>query len=245
MMKRAWATASESASTFPNRDREGAVRSHFRRIAGVFLCAASCFAAATGSAGARLVDAVKSGDRATALTLLQQKADVNVAEPDGTTAIDWAVRQDDMDMADRLIHAGADVKPANRYGVTALSLACINGNAAMIEKLLQAGADANAAGSEGETPLMTIARTGNVDAAKVLLEHGAKVDAREKWHGETALMWAAAERHPDMLKLLLAHGAEVNAMSSVVHWERQVTAEPRDKWLPLGGFTALMFAARE
>ena len=197
------------------------------------------------SAAPKLVDAIKTGDKATALTLLQQKADVNAPEPDGTTAIAWAVRQDDLEMADRLIRAGADVKAANRYGVTPLSLACINGNAPMIEKLLKAGADANAPGLEDETPLMTVARTGSVDAAKVLLAHGAKVDARESWHGETALMWAAAQKHPAMLSALIAAGADVNALSTVVKWDRQTTAEPREKWLPLGGFSPLMFAARE
>jgi len=216
-----------------------------RVIGAVLFCAVGCFAATTGNPGVRLVDAVKTGDKATALALLQQKADVNATEPDGTTALDWAVRQDDIEMADKLIRAGADAKAANRYGVTPLSLACINGNAAMIEKLLKAGADANAAGEEGETALMTVAHTGNVEAAKVLLAHGAKVDARESWHGETALMWAAAQKHPAMLRELIAHGADVNAVSTIVKWDRQTTAEPREKWLPLGGFTPLMFAARE
>jgi uncharacterized protein len=216
----------------------------FERVTIALLCT-TLFCTPLAFAANRVVDAVKTGDRPAAITLLQQKADVNAAEPDGTTAIAWAVRQDDIDLVDRLIRAGADVKAANRYGVTPLSLACINGNALMIEKLLKAGADANAAGNEGETPLMTVAHSGNVDAAKVLLAHGAKVDAREDWHGETALMLAAAQRHPAMLKELLAHGADVNALSTVVKWERQVTAEPRDKWLPPGGFSALMFAARE
>src|SRR5580698_8049872 len=197
------------------------------------------------SAAPKLVEAIKTGDKATALTLLQQKADVNAPEPDGTTAIAWAVRQDDLEMADRLIRAGADVKAANRYGVTPLSLACINGNAPMIEKLRKGGADANAPGPEDETPLMTVARTGSVPAAKVLLAHGAKVDARESWHGETALMWAAAQKHPEMMRTLIASGADMNALSTVVKWDRQTTAEPREKWLPLGGFSPLMFAARE
>jgi uncharacterized protein len=166
-------------------------------------------------------------------------------EPDGTTPLHWAVRQDDLATAERLIRAGANVKAANRYGVTPLSLACINGNAAMIEKLLKAGADPNTAGEENETALMTVARTGNVEAAKVLLAHGAKVDTREDWHGETALMWAAAQQHPAMMRELIAHGADVNAISTVVKWDRQTTAEPREKWLPLGGFTPLLFSARE
>ena len=88
-----------------------------------------------GRAGSKLADAHKNGDRATALALLKQRVDVNVPQPDGTTALDWAVRQDDRDMADRLIKTGADVKAANRYGVTPLYLACVNGSAPIIEKL--------------------------------------------------------------------------------------------------------------
>ena len=220
------------------------MRGEMRLLAAFFVLALTA-SAATLASNAKLVDAIKTGDKPAALSLLQQKADVNAPEPDGTTAIMWAVRQDDLAMADRLIRAGADVKPANRYGVTAVSLACINGSAAMIEKLLKAGADANAAGPEDETPLMTVARTGSVDAARVLLAHGAKVDARESWHGETALMWAAAQKHPAMVSTLIAAGADVNAISTVVKWDRQTTAEPREKWLPLGGFAPIMFAARE
>src|SRR5215472_6759944 len=92
---------------------------------------------------------------------------VNTPEPDGTTPLMRAVRENKTAEIDRLIRAGADVKTANRYGVTALSLASLNGDAAVIEKLLKAGADPNATGAEGETPLMTVAHSGNVDAAKV------------------------------------------------------------------------------
>jgi ankyrin repeat protein len=115
----------------------------------------------------------------------------------------------------------------------------------MIQKLLQAGADANAVGTEGETPLMTVARGGNVEAAKILLAHGAQVNASEPLHGQTPLMWAAAQSHPEMMRELIGHSAEVNARSAIQHWERQVTAEPREKWLPPGGFTALHFASRQ
>ncbi len=48
-----------------------------------------------------------------------------------------------------------------------------------------------------------------------------------------------------MLRELIAHGADVNARSNQEEWERQVTSEPRDKWLPPGGLTPLLFAARE
>jgi ankyrin repeat protein len=197
------------------------------------------------AADLRLVNAAKNGDRATATSLLQQKLDVNAAEADGTTALHWAVRADDMDLADRLIQAGARVWTKNRYGVTPLHLASINGSAKMIERLLKAGAEANEVSTEGETALMTVARTGNVAAAKVLINNGAKVDATETWQGQTALMWAVAQKHTDMVKELIMNGADVNARSATKIWERQNSAEPREKWMPLGSQTPLMFAARE
>jgi ankyrin repeat protein len=193
----------------------------------------------------RVVEAAKSGNAAAVVSLVQQKADVNVPEADGTTAISWAVRQNDVELVDRLIRAGANVKAANRYGVTPLYLAAINGSPDVILKLLKAGAGANDAVTEGETALMTASRSGHVEAVKVLLEGGARVDTRENWRGQTALMWAAAEGHPDVIKALAAHGADVNATSAFQKWERQVTAEPRDKWLPPGGLTPIYFAARQ
>jgi ankyrin repeat protein len=206
---------------------------------------AEASASAKASADRRVVEAVKAGDQAAVTSLLRRRVSVNTPEPDGTTALHWAVREDDLALADKLIRAGADVKAANRYGVTAMYLACVNGNPAMIERLLTAGVDATVAGPEGETALMTAARTGNVEAADVLLAHGAVVDAREGWHGQTPLMWAAAQRHPGMMRELIAHGADVNARSNLETWERQTTAEPREKWLPQGSMTPLLFASRE
>jgi ankyrin repeat protein len=201
--------------------------------------------AGTDDVPSKLADAVRDGDRAVAVALLKQHIDVNAAEPDGTSALHWAARQDDGEMADRLIKAGANVKVANRYGVTPLYLACVNGSAPMIAKLLDAGADANSATTEGETALMTVARTGNVEAAKVLLSHGADVNSKEQWRQQTPLMWAVAESHPEMAQELIAHGAEVNARQVTWNWERQITKEPREKWMPLGGLTPLLFAARQ
>jgi ankyrin repeat protein len=203
---------------------------------------------AAGTAGADvspLLRAVKSGDRATALNLARQKTQVNATEADGTTALHWAARQDDLELADRLLRSGAGANAANRYGVTPLHLAAVNGSVAMLDRLLRGGADPNTHGADDETVLMTVARGGHVEAAELLLDRGAEIDAREKWHGQTALMWATAQGHADMLRLLLARGADVNAHSSVDEWERQQTAEPRDKWLPPGGLTPLLFAGRE
>jgi ankyrin repeat protein len=203
------------------------------------------FAALAVAADSKLALAVKTGDQATIQTLLQQRVDVNAPEVDGTTALHWAVRKDQIELVDRLIRAGANVKAANRYGITPLYLASVNGSAAVIEKLLKAGADPNSVSTEGETALMTASRTGNADAVKVFLAGGADPNARETWHGETALMWAVSQKHTVVARELIARGADIHARSSVNKWERQNTAEPREKWLPLGGLTILHFAARQ
>ena len=142
----------------------------------------------------RLVDAVKSGDKATILALLDSHADVNAAEADGSTALHWAARLDDLDLAERLLRAGAHVNAANRYGITPLYVACVNGNREMIEKMLQAGADANATWTEGETPLLTMARGGNVEAAKALLAHGAHLSGTDVQRVETVVQLAVRLR---------------------------------------------------
>src|SRR3954453_2555349 len=137
--------------------------------------------AAPKSRDTRLVEALKAGDSAAALSLLQKRADVNVPEADGTTALHWAVRMNDLNLVNRLLRAGANPKAANRYEITPIQLACLNGSAEAVGRLLEAGESANATGPYGETALMVCARTGNPDAARVLIAHGATVDAVETW----------------------------------------------------------------
>ena len=193
--------------------------------------AAGIVAAAAAAASAQpprvpLIDAVKTGDAAAVRTLLDRGADVDAAEPDGTTALHWAAHNEDLEVAARLVEAGAEVDATTRYGVAPLALAATNGSPETLRMLLEAGADPNRASGEGETPLMTVARTGVVAAVAVLLEHGAEVDAVEGWRGQTALMWTASQDNPGAAATLIAAGADLHARSA-------------------GGFTPLLFAARE
>jgi len=200
---------------------------------------------AAGSS-ARLVDAVRSGDRQAVRAFLKNHADVNAADTDGTTPLAWAVRADDLETAQLLLAAGADAKMANRLGVTPLSLAATNRNAAMVDALLQAGADANSAAPGGATVLMSAARTGNPDVVKLLIAHGATVNARETSYGETALMWAAAENHGAAAKVLIDHGGEVNGRSKLLDYTQdRFGLEGVMTILPRGNWTPLMYAARQ
>lgn len=195
--------------------------------------------------GQVLLEAAKLGEIERALVLLDGTRDIDHPEPDGMTALHYAVLNDQADLARALLRAGADVNARTRYGVSPIYLAAQNGSSDMTRLLLQSGASPNEVYREGETVLHTAARTGSPDTVAVLLAAGATVDAREDWHGQTPLMWAAAQGHAALVPLLVEHGAKVNALSNIETWERQVTMEPRDKWLPPGGMSPLMFAARE
>src|SRR5215475_5336211 len=192
-----------------------------------------------------LLDAAEHGDRAAAVRLLSKGANPNLAGPDGTTAIMWAASNGDVELVRALVKAGANVKARNQFGTSALTEAAVLGSAPIINVLIKAGAEPDTKNPEGETPLMAAARSGKVDAANVLLEAGADINAKEAFGGQSALMWAAAQSQAEMVRLLVSHGADVNARGIVRNWERKVITEPRPKDMNQGGFTPLLYAARE
>ena len=203
--------------------------------------------------------AVKLGDAQAVQRLIAGKSDVNAEQPDGTRALDWAVRANDSVLASLLIHAGADVNAANRYGVTPLSLAAAAGNPTILEALLKAGAKTGLAAStlrDGQTLLMLAARAGNAAAVNLLVERGAKVNAAETRTGTTAIIWAAIANRPNAIKALAEAGADVNrksALTTFPHTGQAVLEQAFEEGvsyvgqtpLPKGGWTPLMYAARE
>ena len=192
-----------------------------------------------------LPDLVNAGERDAAIDLIADGADVNELSVDGTTALHWAVYRKDLELVQMLLDEDADPNLRNDYGATPMTVASEHGDFEIMRALVDAGGDIESPNSEGQTLLMAVARTGNTDTAKLLLDKGADVNAAETWGGQTALMWAASQQQPQMIALLLEHGATVNARGKDHDWPRFVTSEPRTKPLDLGGFTPLLYAARE
>ncbi len=171
----------------------------------------------------RVLDAVKRRDQKAFMSLVRAKADLNATQPDGATALAWAVHLGQRSMAEALLDAGARANTVDEYGETPLTLAAANGDGVLVQRLLKAGAKANATRWNGETALMIAAGAGSVDAVRSLVLHGADVNAAEPRRGQTALMWAAAEGHSDVVAALLEIGANPKAVSK-------------------SGFTPLVFA---
>jgi len=207
------------------------------------LCAVSW--AVSAAASDSLPGLVESGNLEAALALIADGTDVNERSVDGTTALHWAAARGNREWVQLLLDQGADASLPNDYGATPLSVAAVEGNYQIIEALINADADVDSPNAEGETALMIVARTGHADTARLLLDNGADVNAIEQWGGQSALMWAAAQKQPDMVRVLVEHGAAVDARGRNHDWQRKVTAEPRIKILHYGGFTPLLYAARE
>ena len=163
-----------------------------------------------------IADAAMRGDRADALAMIRQGADVNAPQGDGVTALHWAARHGDAELVTALLAARADVRAPTRFGAyTALHLAAERGSAPIVKALVAAGAPADARTSTGATPLMFAAAAGDTAAIAALVDKGADVNAQEADRLQTPLIFAAANNRVDAVKLLIARGANPNAATKL------------------------------
>ena len=199
--------------------------------------------AAAADAQPALADRIQAGDRQAALRLIDSGANVNQTQPDGTTALHWAVYKVDRELVQALLRRGAKPDAINRYGATPLAEAARLADLELVALLLEAGADANIANEDGQTPLMLAARTGNVAVAELLVKEGADVNRRERFREQSAVMWAAAQHHPGMVAFLVSRGADLT-IRAASNDQVQISTEPRVQYRPTGGLTPLLYAAR-
>lgn len=158
-----------------------------------------------------------------------------------------AVQANEEDKVAALLASGANPNAANSYGITPLWMAATNGSTAVTRMLLKAGGDAKAKLPHGETALMAASRTGRPEPIQLLLAAGADPNAQETSQGESALMWAAAENHPEAIRTLIAGGAnpDLHAKALDLAPMKWMNVGMVDTILPRGGFTALLYAARQ
>ena len=210
----------------------------------VVLAAAPLLAQSSKESLASLIEA---GNRKAALERIRAGADVNEAQPDGTRPIHWAVYRVDYELLEALIAKKANVNVRNEFGSTPIARSRRTGRRRMVKMLLDAGAEAEGANPDGQTALMLAIKTGECAVVEMLIKAGANVNTIEKFHNQTPLMWAAAapRNAGAMVKLLLAKGADVKPRALYTDWPSQITSEPRAQYRPVGGLTALLYAARD
>jgi uncharacterized protein len=217
------------------------------KIAAIFAAAIAAVSVCAQAPKASLATLIQEGNRKAALAQIRAGTDVNEAQPDGTRPIHWAVYKVDYELLDALIAKKAKVEVANEFGSTPLAEAAKLADARMVKTLLDAGAKPDTPNQDGETALMLAIRTGALPVVEMLVKAGANVNARETFHNQTALMWAAAapKNGGEIVKLLLSKDADVRPRALYSDWGSQITSEPRAQYRPVGGLTALLYAARD
>ena len=142
--------------------------------------------------------------------LIAAKANVNLIDQNGESALMWAARVGNIEIVNSLLNAGADVNLITNHGGTALMCAAVNRHTEVVDILIAANADVNLINQYGASALMLAAHRGHAEVVKSLIKAKADVNLIDQNGGDSALMSAAGNGHIEVFNLLLDEGAEVN-----------------------------------
>ena len=130
---------------------------------------------------------------------------MNVANPDGATALMAAAFGGHVDAAQVLLGAGANVNVQDTNGRTPLMAAALGGNAALARALLDRKADLNAEDSGGSTALIYAAANGHLEFIDLLVKAGLTKG------NDLALAYSVRGCYTAVMQRLLDGGAKTTA----------------------------------
>ncbi|MHB9147113.1 MAG: ankyrin repeat domain-containing protein [Candidatus Amoebophilus sp.] len=155
--------------------------------------------------------AARSGDLATARSLLLQGFYINASDKFGWTPLHLAASKGHTEMLRLLLEQGANLYAADYNGMAALHFACFNGHEQATNLLLQI-TDVNTQDKDGYTPLFLATRSGIISIVEALIGRGANVNAQNKL-GNTPLHEAVRRANLAIVKLLYSKGADLNVQN--------------------------------
>lgn len=145
-------------------------------------------------------------------TMLQQGADVNQPDEDGTTPIQVAAKAGDLDIFSHLLNAGAAVDTPDNKGRTALTEASKRGHADIVRMLLDKGADPVRADVKDATPFHMASKKGHGEIVKMLIDAGADtLLTKANYKGYTPLHEAARKGKTKLAMRYVKMGADIDA----------------------------------
>ena len=168
-----------------------------------------------GDGNTALISAVHFGNPVITATLLKAKANVNVQDDHGWTALFIASFKGDKETVKQLLIYKADPNLCAKDGTSPLHAAS---NRDITELLLKAGASPNAVGGpDGASALHRACTTGNIDVVQLLLHNNANPNAFNRL-GLTPLCVAAINGHVEIAHNLLKAGAQVDLQRTDKDW---------------------------
>ena len=224
-----------------NRD-EKLSRNILFMITAAILATLTLLSAAPAGEKNNLLDLIRKGDRAKAIAMINDDADIAVRNRYGDTPLHLATLKGHADIIRLLLQKGGEVNGLNIAMSTPLHLAASKGRAGAVRILMENGADPELRDRWGRTPLHLAAVNGKHDITRILLKLGARPDPRDR-NGRTPLyavarMSGIGKGHIHTAWLLLKKGAQVNAQpDGGPAWERGKTPL---HWAVYHGHTGLV-----
>lgn len=120
-----------------------------------------------------LMVAIKEKMDAVIPLLLEAKVDLQAKDPNGNTAVIYAIFDQNWELACRLVEAGADPN-THIKGNSLLILALISKNPQAALRLIKAGADVNVANADGLTPMLLAKESNYTEVMNALQAPGAQ-----------------------------------------------------------------------
>ena len=154
--------------------------------------------------------ALYRGHLSIARILIENGAEVNSPDADGSTPLHVAAQNGHSELVGLLLSFNADVNATKSGHSPPLVIASRKGNLEVIRLLLDHGANVNVHDDKSSTPLHITSGNGQFNAVLSLLEYGANVYALDN-HASTPLHLASVKGNPAVVDSLIQHGADVNA----------------------------------
>ena len=139
---------------------------------------------------------------------MENKAELNLQNKNGWTALMEAAKYGHRDMGKMLVENKADVDIATASGGTALFVAVDRGYLKMAEVLVEHGADVNVQGVSGKTPLMLAAQRGDKEMVNWLIDKAKASVLPISRAGATAQQLASNSLHDQKLQKELKRTSE-------------------------------------
>ena len=150
----------------------------------------------------KLTEAVRVGNMAAVIALLDQGADVNEKnEYDASTPLIEAACKDRAQIIPLLLERGARLEDKDSAGFTALLRAVLYNSDASTLVLIEAGADVNHKNNAESTALIYAARRNRLKTVCKLLEYGAELEMKDA-EGNKALEVAQKAQFEEIIQVL-------------------------------------------